>query len=59
MPSHVLDGKLSHFFFFFSSPEEIISLLSQQGLSGESVLAKRAGNERLSVLRFQKKDDTT
>lgn len=44
-----------HFFPSFSPPlEEIMRLLGQRGLRGESWLAKRAGNERLSVLRFQK-----
>lgn len=36
-----------------NNPEEIIHLLSKYGLKGESSLSTRAGNERLSVLRFQ------
>ncbi|XP_030607383.1 methyltransferase N6AMT1 [Archocentrus centrarchus] len=35
-----------------NDPEEIIRLLGQSGLTGESCLSTRAGNERLSVLRF-------
>ncbi|TWW63989.1 HemK methyltransferase family member 2 [Takifugu flavidus] len=35
-----------------NDPEEIITSLCQQGLQGESFLTRRAGNERLSVLRF-------
>lgn len=34
--------------------EEIITLLGQRGLNGESVMCKRAGNERLAVLRFHR-----
>ncbi|XP_068165302.1 methyltransferase N6AMT1 [Antennarius striatus] len=37
-----------------NDPEEIIGLLGRSGLRGESFLSTRAGNERLSVLRFQK-----
>ncbi|MED6267838.1 HemK methyltransferase member 2 [Characodon lateralis] len=37
-----------------NNPEEIIGLLSQSGLEGESCLSTRAGNERLSVLRFHR-----
>nr|AAC96119.1 YDR140w homolog [Takifugu rubripes] len=37
-----------------NDPEEIITSLCQQGLQGESFLTRRAGNERLSVLRFLK-----
>lgn len=37
-----------------NDPEEIIRLLSQCGLKGEKCLSTRAGNERLSVLRFQR-----
>lgn len=43
--------------FFFSlsiSADEIIRLLGCHGLTGEAFLSKRAGNERLSVLRFHK-----
>ncbi|XP_013883167.1 methyltransferase N6AMT1 isoform X1 [Austrofundulus limnaeus] len=41
-----------------NDPEEIIRLLSHQGLEGESCLSTRAGNERLSVLRFHRKQQT-
>lgn len=34
--------------------EEIITSLGLQGLQGESFLTRRAGNERLSVLRFHR-----
>ncbi|XP_076579922.1 methyltransferase N6AMT1 [Chaetodon auriga] len=37
-----------------NDPEEIIRLLGQSGLRGESCLSTRAGNERLSVLRFHR-----
>uniref|UniRef100_A0A3Q3WVM8 Methyltransferase HEMK2 n=1 Tax=Mola mola TaxID=94237 RepID=A0A3Q3WVM8_MOLML len=37
-----------------NDPEEIISLLGQCGLKGESFMCKRAGNERLAVLRFHR-----
>uniref|UniRef100_A0A8P4G4F6 Uncharacterized protein n=1 Tax=Dicentrarchus labrax TaxID=13489 RepID=A0A8P4G4F6_DICLA len=37
-----------------NDPEEIIRLLGQCGLTGESCLSTRAGNERLSVLRFHR-----
>ncbi|XP_008302959.1 methyltransferase N6AMT1 [Stegastes partitus] len=37
-----------------NDPEEIIRLLGQRGLKGESCLSTRAGNERLSVLRFHR-----
>nr|CAD67774.1 putative methylase [Tetraodon nigroviridis] len=37
-----------------NDPEDIITALSLQGLQGESFLSRRAGNERLSVLRFQR-----
>ncbi|XP_078021657.1 methyltransferase HEMK2-like isoform X2 [Epinephelus lanceolatus] len=37
-----------------NDPEEIICLLGKCGLRGESCLSTRAGNERLSVLRFQR-----
>ncbi|KAJ1842187.1 HemK methyltransferase member 2 [Coemansia sp. RSA 2703] len=36
-------------------PDEIIQLMTAQGLDGERVLERRAGRERLSVLRFTKK----
>ncbi|CAL1598422.1 unnamed protein product [Knipowitschia caucasica] len=36
-----------------NNPDEIISILGQSGLSGEVCLSTRAGNERLSVLRFR------
>lgn len=39
-----------------NDPEEIIQLLGQSGLRGESHLSTRAVNERLSVLRFQKRN---
>ncbi|KAG7259102.1 hypothetical protein CRUP_007067 [Coryphaenoides rupestris] len=35
-------------------PEEIIRLLGKEGLSGGPCLARRARNERLSVLRFHR-----
>nr|XP_046237876.1 methyltransferase N6AMT1 isoform X2 [Scatophagus argus] len=38
-----------------NDPEDIVCLLGQHGLKGESFLSTRAGNERLSVLRFQKR----
>ncbi|KAF3857513.1 hypothetical protein F7725_009372 [Dissostichus mawsoni] len=37
-----------------NDPEEIIRLLGKCGLKGEACLSTRAGNERLSVLRFHK-----
>ncbi|XP_029926162.1 methyltransferase N6AMT1 [Myripristis murdjan] len=37
-----------------NDPEEIISLLADFGLKGVSCLSRRAGNERLSVLRFHR-----
>ncbi|XP_041638261.1 methyltransferase N6AMT1 [Cheilinus undulatus] len=37
-----------------NDPEEIICLLGKSGLKGESCLSTRAGNERLSVLRFHR-----
>ncbi|XP_031147640.1 methyltransferase N6AMT1 isoform X3 [Sander lucioperca] len=37
-----------------NDPEEIIRLLDKCGLRGESCLSTRAGNERLSVLRFHR-----
>ncbi|XP_029303887.1 methyltransferase N6AMT1 isoform X1 [Cottoperca gobio] len=37
-----------------NDPEEILRLLDKRGLRGESCLSTRAGNERLSVLRFHK-----
>ncbi|XP_063322711.1 methyltransferase N6AMT1 [Pelmatolapia mariae] len=41
-----------------NDPEEIIRLLGQSGLKGESCLSTRARNERLSVLRFHRKQQT-
>lgn len=41
-----------------NDPEEIIHLLSQSGLKGESCLSTRARNERLSVLRFHRNQQT-
>ncbi|CAG5933177.1 unnamed protein product [Menidia menidia] len=35
-----------------NDPEDIIQILGQRGLKGESCLSTRARNERLSVLRF-------
>uniref|UniRef100_A0A673BJ71 N-6 adenine-specific DNA methyltransferase 1 n=1 Tax=Sphaeramia orbicularis TaxID=375764 RepID=A0A673BJ71_9TELE len=35
-----------------NNPEEIIRLLQECGLRGESCLSTRAGNERLCILRF-------
>ncbi|KAM3850746.1 methyltransferase N6AMT1 [Diretmus argenteus] len=40
-------------------PEEIIHLLAESGLTGVSCLSRRAGNERLSVLRFHRSGHTT
>ncbi|XP_070786503.1 methyltransferase N6AMT1 isoform X3 [Enoplosus armatus] len=37
-----------------NDPEDIIRLLGKCGLRGESCLSTRAGNERLSVLRFHR-----
>ncbi|XP_038153067.1 methyltransferase N6AMT1 isoform X1 [Cyprinodon tularosa] len=37
-----------------NNPEEIIGLLGQCGLEGGACLSTRAGNERLSVLRFHR-----
>ncbi|KAJ2787787.1 HemK methyltransferase member 2 [Coemansia interrupta] len=37
-------------------PDEIIHLMAAQGLVGERVLERRAGRERLSILRFTKGD---
>uniref|UniRef100_A0A1A8PV81 Methyltransferase HEMK2 n=4 Tax=Nothobranchius TaxID=28779 RepID=A0A1A8PV81_9TELE len=36
-------------------PEEIVELLGQHGLEGEPCSSTRAGNERLSVLRFSRR----
>ncbi|KAM6893172.1 methyltransferase N6AMT1 [Lycodopsis pacificus] len=36
-----------------NEPEEIIRFLGKCGLRGETCMSTRAGNERLSVLRFQ------
>ncbi|KAL3999609.1 NLR family CARD domain-containing protein 3 [Sarotherodon galilaeus] len=41
-----------------NDPEEIIRLLGQSGLKGESCLSTRARNERLSVLRFHRNQQT-
>ncbi|KAL7369518.1 hypothetical protein ABVT39_001521 [Epinephelus coioides] len=38
-----------------NDPEDIICLLGKCGLRGESCLSTRAGNEKLSVLRFQRR----
>ncbi|XP_062236519.1 methyltransferase N6AMT1 [Platichthys flesus] len=38
-----------------NEPEDIIRLLGTRGLEGESCLSTRAGNERLSVLRFHRR----
>lgn len=38
-------------------PDEIMKLLVACGLFGETVLTRKAGRERLSVLRFSKEDD--
>lgn len=37
-----------------NEPEEIIRLLGKRGLKGETRMSTRAGNERLSVLRFHR-----
>ncbi|KAM7375375.1 hypothetical protein PAMA_014463 [Pampus argenteus] len=37
-----------------NDPDEILQLLGKHGLRGESCLSTRAGNERLSVLRFHR-----
>ncbi|XP_071388416.1 methyltransferase N6AMT1 isoform X1 [Centroberyx affinis] len=37
-----------------NDPEEIIRFLGEFGLTGVSCLSRRAGNERLSVLRFHR-----
>ncbi|XP_034408027.1 methyltransferase N6AMT1 isoform X2 [Cyclopterus lumpus] len=37
-----------------NEPEEIIRLLGKHGLKGETRMSTRAGNERLSVLRFNR-----
>lgn len=41
-----------------NQPEEIIELLGRRGLTGESCLSTRAGNERLSILRFHRRQDS-
>ncbi|XP_047432600.1 methyltransferase N6AMT1 [Mugil cephalus] len=41
-----------------NDPEEIIRSLVRYGLKGESCLSTRAGNERLSVLRFHRSKQT-
>lgn len=41
-----------------NDPEEILQLLGKHGLRGESCLSTRAGNERLSVLRFHRSQQT-
>ncbi|XP_062301585.1 methyltransferase N6AMT1 [Scomber scombrus] len=41
-----------------NDPEEILRLLGNHGLKGESFLSTRAGNERLSVLRFHRSQQT-
>ncbi|XP_047195039.1 methyltransferase N6AMT1 isoform X2 [Hippoglossus stenolepis] len=38
-----------------NDPEDIINFLGKRGLQGESRLTTRAGNERLSVLRFHRR----
>lgn len=43
---------------FISKTEEIIRSLVRYGLKGESCLSTRAGNERLSVLRFHRSKQT-
>ncbi|KAM9327414.1 methyltransferase N6AMT1 [Pholidichthys leucotaenia] len=40
-----------------NDPDEIIHLLGQHGLKGETRLSIRARNERLAVLRFHKKHE--
>ncbi|RVE75398.1 hypothetical protein OJAV_G00016420 [Oryzias javanicus] len=41
-----------------NDPEEIIRVLGESGLQGESCLSTRAANERLAVLRFRRKLQT-
>uniref|UniRef100_A0A8C6UP44 Methyltransferase HEMK2 n=1 Tax=Neogobius melanostomus TaxID=47308 RepID=A0A8C6UP44_9GOBI len=41
-----------------NNPDEIISILGKSGLMGEVCLSTRAGNERLSVLRFMWSKET-
>lgn len=41
-----------------NNPDEIISILGKSGLRGEVCLSTRAGNERLSVLRFSWSEGT-
>ncbi|KAM4560058.1 methyltransferase N6AMT1 [Odontesthes bonariensis] len=41
-----------------NDPEDIIRILGQRGLKGESCLSTRARNERLSVLRFNRSQPT-
>lgn len=40
-----------------NKPDEIISLLDSYGLCGEVILARRAGRERLSILKFIKRSE--
>ncbi|XP_029942754.1 methyltransferase N6AMT1-like [Salarias fasciatus] len=40
-------------------PDDIIQILGQQGLTGEPCLTTRAGNERLSILRFHRSPENT
>ncbi|CAJ1086780.1 methyltransferase N6AMT1 [Xyrichtys novacula] len=39
-----------------NDPDEMIGLMDKCGLKGESFMATRAGNERLSVLRFHRRE---
>ena len=41
----------------FYSTDEIISLLQSYGLYGEVAMARKAGRERLSILKFTKKTE--
>jgi len=40
-----------------NKPDEIISLLNSYGLCGEVILSRRAGRERLSILKFIKRSE--
>ncbi|KAI7811536.1 methyltransferase N6AMT1 [Triplophysa rosa] len=42
-----------------NNPEEIVALLGEIGLKGETCLSRQAGRERLSVLRFSSSEDTS
>lgn len=42
---------------FLCHLEEIVTLLGEIGLKGETCLSRQAGRERLSILRFSRRED--